>query len=87
MVNDKDIDSIIKMLPKKAIFYFTEADTHRALPWMEIQEKAIANGFYGTGYPTVKEAFAAALRHAAHDDFVFVGGSSYVVADFLRDCI
>ena len=87
MVNDKDIDSIIKMLPKKAIFYFTEADTHRALPWMEIQEKAIANGFHGTGYPTAKEAFAAALRHAAHDDFVFVGGSSYVVADFLRDCI
>ena len=87
MVNDKDIDSIIKLLPKRAIFYFTEADTHRALPWMEIQEKAIANGFYGPGYPTVKEAFAAALRHAAHDDFVFVGGSSYVVADFLRDCI
>ena len=87
MVNDKDIDSIIKLLPKRAIFYFTEADTHRALPWMEIQEKAIANGFYGTGYPTVIEAFAAALRHAAHDDFVFVGGSSYVVADFLRDCI
>ena len=87
MVNDKDIDNVIKMLPKNAIYYFTEADTHRALPWVEIQQKAIANGLYGVGYPSVKEAFAAALRNAAHDDFVFVGGSSYVVADFLRDCI
>lgn len=87
MVNDKDIDNVIKMLPKNAIYYFTEADTHRAIPWVEIQQKAIANGLYGVGYPSVKEAFAAALRNAAHDDFVFVGGSSYVVADFLRDCI
>ena len=87
MVNDKDIDSVIKLLPKNAFYYFTEADSHRALPWLTIQEKAVANGIYGKGYPTVKEAFAAALRSAGHDDFVFVGGSSYVVADFLRDCI
>lgn len=87
MVNDKDIDNVIKLLPKKALYYFTEADNHRALPWLNIQEKAIANGLMGGGYPTVKEAFAAALKRAAHDDFIFVGGSSYVVADFLRDCI
>ena len=87
MVNDKDINSVIKLLPNHAFYYFTEADHHRALPWLKIQEKAIANGLAGGGYPTVKEAFAAALRRAAHDDFIFVGGSSYVVADFLRDCI
>lgn len=87
MVDDKDIDSVLKLLPKKAIYYFTEADNHRALPWMTIQEKAIANGLYGGGYPTVKEAFADALKYSAHDDFIFVGGSSYVVADFLKNCI
>ena len=87
MVNDKDIDNVIKLLPKKALYYFTEADNHRALPWLEIQGKAVANGLFGGGYPTVKQAFAAALKKAAHDDFIFVGGSSYVVADFLRDCI
>lgn len=87
MVSDKDIDNVIKLLPKKALYYFTEADNLRAIPWLNIQEKAIANGLTGGGYPTVKEAFAAALKRAAHDDFIFVGGSSYVVADFLRDCI
>lgn len=87
MVNDKDIDSIIKLLPKNAIYYFTQADNHRALPWKTIQNKAAEKGLSGEGYKTVKEAFASALRIAAHDDFIFVGGSSYVVADFLRDCI
>lgn len=87
MVDDKDIDSVIKLLPKNALYYFTEADNHRALPWITIQEKAVANGLYGGGYPSVKEAFTAAVKAAAHDDFIFVGGSSYVVADFLKDCI
>lgn len=87
MVNDKDIDSIMELLPKGAIYYFTEPDNHRALPWVTIQEKAVARGLYGGGYPTVKEAFAGALRNAAHDDLIFVGGSSYVVADFLKTCI
>ena len=87
MVDDKDIDNVIKLLPKNARYYFTEANNHRALPWLTIQGKAVANGLVGGGYPTVKEAFATALKNAAHDDFIFVGGSSYVVADFLKECI
>ncbi|MGN1229594.1 MAG: bifunctional folylpolyglutamate synthase/dihydrofolate synthase [Prevotella sp.] len=87
MVDDKDIDSVLNLLPKNALYYFTEADNRRAIPWLNIQEKAVGKGLSGGGYPTVKEAFAAALRRAAHDDFIFVGGSSYVVADFLKECI
>lgn len=87
MVDDKDIDNVLNLLPKNALYYFTEADNRRAIPWLNIQQKAVGKGLSGGGYPTVKEAFAAALRHAAHDDFIFVGGSSYVVADFLKECI
>lgn len=86
MVNDKDLNGVLDLLPKNAIYYFTQADNHRAIPWLTIMDKATAKGLYGTGYNTVKEAFAHALRHAAHDDMIFVGGSSYVVADLLKNC-
>lgn len=87
MVDDKDIDGVIRLLPKNATYYFTQADTHRALPCHVVREKAEAIGLKGRDYATVKDAYTDALRHAAHDDFIFVGGSSYVVADFLKHCL
>ena len=87
MVDDKDIDKVLDLLPKHAKFYFTKAQTKRALSETVIQEKAKKHGIDGHAYPTVNEAYKAAYRSASANDFIFVGGSSYVVGDFLKDCI
>ncbi len=85
MVDDKDIDTVCKMLPKDAAYYFTQASTHRAIPAETVKEKAEAHGLHGETYHTVSEAYSMAIKEAEADDFIFVGGSSYVVADFLTD--
>ena len=87
MVNDKDIDSVLEMLPKHAIYYFTKADTKRALNEHSVRLLAVNHGLSGNCYPSVDKAYSAALEHAGDNDFVFVGGSSYVVGDFLKNCI
>lgn len=103
MVADKDISAVLKQLPTNAIYYFTQASVRRSLPAEDIQTKAAAYGLKGRAYPTVKDAYLAALGDAEHtsssaedtscsdagttsnssDDFIYVGGSSYVVADLL----
>ncbi len=83
MVDDKDIDTVCGMLPKEAVYYFTQATTKRAIPAERVRKDAEACGLAGETFPTVKEAYAKALADAAADDFVFVGGSSYIVADLL----
>ena len=87
MVDDKDIDKVLDLLPKHAKFYFTKAKTKRALSETIVQEKAKEHGLEGKAYSTVNEAYKAAYRSASANDFIFVGGSSYVVGDFLKDCI
>jgi dihydrofolate synthase/folylpolyglutamate synthase len=87
MVNDKDIDSVLKLLPKDAIYYFTKANTPRALNEQSVRILAINHKLAGNCYPTVNEAYKSALENAEPDDFIFVGGSSYVVGDFLKNCI
>ena len=84
MVNDKDLDGVLKMLPKKAIYYFTKADNKRALSESALQLQAMKYGLNGDIYPSVHEAYTACMKNAGHDDFVFVGGSSYIVGDFLK---
>lgn len=84
MVDDKDIDTVTRMLPRNATYYFTQASTHRAIPSGKVMEKAVAHGLNGTCYDCVEEAYRAALEASGDDDFIFVGGSSYVVADLLR---
>ena len=86
MVDDKDIDGVLKLLPKDATYYFTKADSHRALPVDVLQTKAAGYKLKGLTYPTVEQAYRAAIAVAQPDDLVFVGGSSYVVGDFLRTC-
>lgn len=83
MVDDKDIDRILAMLPREADFYWTQASSHRAIPAAQVAGKAAAIGLRGRSYTTVGEAWQQALADASPEDFIFVGGSSYVVADLL----
>ena len=85
MVNDKDISTVLSMLPKEAIYYFTKASVKRALDENELRRMAAAYGLEGQPYPTVDDAYHAALKDASPDDFIYVGGSSYVVADFMAE--
>ena len=87
MVDDKDIDKVLDLLPKHAKYYFTKAQTKRAINETLVLEKAKEHGIEGKAYPTVNEAYKTAYRSASANDFIFVGGSSYVVGEFLRDCI
>lgn len=85
MAGDKDVDSVIALLPRAAHYYFTQASVRRALPAAAMRDKCRAHGLEGEAYPTVAEALAAARRAASAADTIFVGGSSFVVADLLRD--
>ncbi len=84
MVDDKDVDGVLELLPKDAKYYFTKADSHRAINEHTLHEKATQHGLAGETFPTVNEAYMEAMRHAQRNDIVFVGGSSYVVGDFLK---
>lgn len=83
MVDDKDIDTVMNMLPTNATYYFTQAQTKRAIPANIVEEKGKKHHLKGYVFPQVADAYKAALHHANEDDFIFVGGSSYIVADFL----
>lgn len=83
MVDDKDIDKVMELLPQSATYYWTQASTHRAIPVKTVAKKGEEHHLTGKPYDTVLSAYTAAITHADVDDFVFVGGSSYVVADLL----
>lgn len=84
MVDDKDIEGVLQILPKRGTkFYWTQASTHRAIPVEKLAEIASKYGLKGISYHSVKEAFNAANEQATNTDFIFVGGSSYIVADLL----
>ena len=87
MVDDKDVEHVLQLLRDKlkngVKFYWTQPSTKRAIPVEKLSELALKLGLHGETYLSVKEAYNAALKNAEKDDFVFVGGSSYVVADLL----
>lgn len=83
MVNDKDISGVLAMLPRKASYYFTQASVQRALPAGRVKELANKFGLEGEAYPDVSSALAAAKAAATDKDLIFVGGSSFIVADLL----
>lgn len=85
MVNDKDISGVLSMMPQRATYYFCQASVKRALPHEDIKRKAEAFGLKGMSYPTVAQAYRAALADAQPEDFIYVGGSSFVVADLLSE--
>ena len=77
------IDGVLSLLPTDAVYYFTQASVRRARPAGELRELASRHGLEGEAYPDVVSAFHAAMHDASADDFIFVGGSSFVVADLL----
>ncbi len=82
-VNDKSVDDILKLFPKKAIYYFAKADIPRGLPAEQLKAKAATAGLNGTAYNSVKAALKAAKRTASVDDLIYVGGSCFVVAEVI----
>ena len=84
MVDDKDVETVIDMLPRDAVYYFTRPSSKRAFDEKHVAAIGHEYGLKGRSYPTVSEAYHAAMADAQVDDFIFVGGSSYVVADFLQ---
>ena len=81
MVNDKDIEKLLSLLPKDATYYFCKADIPRALEAKVLFEKAQTVGLTGSVFASVLEAYDAAKQSASSDDLVFVGGSTFVVAE------
>lgn len=83
MVNDKDVDGVMCLLPKNAHYYFTKPQSKRAIPEKDIQRKAMTHGLAGDCYNDVPSAYTAAKKLATPDDMIFIGGSSYIVSDLL----
>ena len=83
MVNDKDISGVLALLPKEAIYYFTQASVNRALPAKQLLHLATEAGLKGKAYASVKNAVRAAMKKSLPEDFIFVGGSNFIVADLL----
>jgi dihydrofolate synthase/folylpolyglutamate synthase len=83
MVNDKDINGVLALLPREAQYYFTRAVVKRALPEDELMRLAHQAGLQGKSYPDVPTAVRAAQKNSLPEDFIYVGGSSYIVSDLL----
>ena len=83
MVNDKEIEKILALLPKEAIYYFCKANVPRGLDANLLQKSAQQIGLQGKVYVSVKGAYQAAKRAAKKDDLVFAGGSNFTVAEVI----
>ncbi|RZL17684.1 MAG: bifunctional folylpolyglutamate synthase/dihydrofolate synthase [Pedobacter sp.] len=83
MVKDKDITGVLKLLPKGANYYFCEPGLERALKAEELANQARQMGLAGDVFSTVQTAYSAAKNAADEDDLIFIGGSTFVVAEVL----
>ena len=83
MVKDKDVTKILELLPKKANYYFCQPNIPRGKPTEELAQEAQKYQLKGQAYTSVAEAYQQALSHAKPNDLVFVGGSTFVVAEVL----
>lgn len=83
VMRDKDLDHMLPMLPQGAHYYFCQVDMPRALPATELRTVAERYGLLGNAFNTVADALAAARQHASRADLVFIGGSTFIVADAL----
>lgn len=83
VVNDKDITPILPLLPKEATYYFCKPDIPRGLNAEELRNIFIAGGFKGETYDTVENALDAAKQQATKSDVIYVGGSTFVVAEII----
>ncbi|MCH5227179.1 MAG: bifunctional folylpolyglutamate synthase/dihydrofolate synthase [Muribaculaceae bacterium] len=83
-VADKAIDKILKLLPKQAEYYITNAQIPRALPAEKLAEKFEEAGLSGRTFTNVWDAYNTAKKEASVSDIIFIGGSTFIVADFLH---
>ena len=83
MVSDKDVNTVLTLVPKDAICYFTQASVNRAMPAEELTRRANTVGLQGTTYTDVASAYDTSLSNASADDIIYIGGSTFVVADLL----
>lgn len=83
VVEDKNIDKILEILPKDATYYFTQASIPRALNHEILKQKAQKANLNGNSFPTVQLAIENAKKNAEDNDLIFIGGSTFVVADAL----
>jgi len=83
MVNDKSTNQVLNILPKNARFYFCKANIPRGLDQNELRKKASKFNLIGNSYDSVPDAFQAANKNASYNDLVFIGGSTFVVAEIL----
>lgn len=84
MVNDKDISGVLSLLPVTARYYFTRASVSRSLPENQLAEIASRYGLKGNTYPSVSTAIEDAKKNALAEDMIYVGGSTFIVADALN---
>lgn len=83
VVNDKDLDQILPLFPKKAIYYFSKPNNPRGLDATTLADKAKEHGLKGTVFNSITEAYKNALQSAEDADFIYIGGSTFVVAEIL----
>jgi len=81
VVNDKDLDEILPLFPKSAIYYFCKPNIPRGLKTTLLQEKAQKHHLLGNAYDSVTEAYSQSRNNATKNDFIFIGGSTFVVAE------
>ncbi len=83
VVNDKDLNEILPLFPKKAIYYFCKPNIPRGLDAKVLETKSKEFGLIGKVYNSVSEAYENATKNASHNDFIYIGGSTFVVAEIL----
>ena len=83
MVSDKEIESVLSLMPKDAVYYFTQASVSRAMPVQQFAEKARTYHLKGNCYSFVNKAVKDAIKDSCPKDLIFIGGSTFVVADAL----
>lgn len=83
VVKDKNIDTLLSLLPEKAQYYFCKANIDRAMDAEKLTKKAIESGLKGLCFTSVKKALETAKKNAKKEDLIFIGGSAFVVAEVL----
>jgi dihydrofolate synthase/folylpolyglutamate synthase len=83
MVSDKDVNSVLELMPQNAKYYFCQASVKRAMPHHQLKRLAKQHNLQGNSYKTVENAYKKALSQSNPNDCIFIGGSTFVVADFL----
>jgi dihydrofolate synthase/folylpolyglutamate synthase len=83
MVNDKDVSDILRLFPNSAEYYFCQASIPRSLDVEQLYKEAVKFNLKGLSYKKVKDAYLSALSKAKENDLIFVGGSTFIVADLL----